>query len=105
MIATFDSLLGTVNRNFDAAAAYGNYPVGLLEQIRTCNSEERALLIRGAEEEDLVNSGLEETMATAFQQIRSVHTANPKIPDLRTAALSPAIDKIARSYLELGIFP
>jgi hypothetical protein len=98
MIATFDSLLGTVNRNFDAAAAYGNYPVGLLEQIRTCNSEERALLIRGAEEEeDLVNSGLEETMATAFQQIRSVHTANPKIPDLRTAALSLAIDKIARS--------
>jgi glutamate dehydrogenase (NAD(P)+) len=66
---------------------------------------ERSLLIRGAGEEDLVNSGLEETMATAFQQIRSVHRANPKIPDLRTAALSLAIDKIARSYLELGIFP
>lgn len=66
---------------------------------------ERALLIRGAEEEDLVNSGLEETMATAFQQIRSVHTANRKIPDLRTAALALAIDKIARSYMELGIFP
>jgi hypothetical protein len=44
-------------------------------------------------------------MATAFQQIRSVHTANPKIPDLRTAALALAIDKIARSYMELGIFP
>ena len=66
---------------------------------------ERALLIRGAEEEDLVNSGLEETMATAFQQIRSVHIANSKIPDLRTAAMALAIDKIARSYMELGIFP
>ena len=66
---------------------------------------ERALLIRGAEEEDLVNSGLEETMATAFRQIRNVHSANPKIPDLRTAAMALAIDKIARSYLELGIFP
>jgi glutamate dehydrogenase (NAD(P)+) len=66
---------------------------------------ERALLIRGAGEEDLVNSGLEETMTTAFQQIRSVHTAKPHIPDLRTAAMSLAIEKIARSYLELGIFP
>ena len=66
---------------------------------------ERALLIRGAEEEDLVNSGLEETMATAFQQIRNVHSANPRIPDLRTAAMALAIEKIARSYLELGIFP
>ena len=68
-------------------------------------ADERALLIRGAEEEDLVNSGLEETMGTAFQQIRSVHVANPKIPDLRTAALALAIDKIARSYMELGFFP
>jgi glutamate dehydrogenase (NAD(P)+) len=66
---------------------------------------ERGLLIRGAEEEDLVNSGLEETMATAFQQIRNEHSANPKMPDLRTAAMALAIDKIARSYLELGIFP
>ena len=31
-------LLDTVNRNFDAAAAHGDYPPGLLEQIKTCNS-------------------------------------------------------------------
>jgi glutamate dehydrogenase (NAD(P)+) len=66
---------------------------------------ERKSLIRGPDEEDLVNSGLEETMSSAFQQIRSAQTANPKIPDLRTAAFICAIDKIARSYLELGIFP
>lgn len=30
--------LETVNRNFDAAGAFGDYPTGLLEQIRTCNS-------------------------------------------------------------------
>jgi glutamate dehydrogenase (NAD(P)+) len=68
-------------------------------------NKERALLIRGADEEDLVNSGLEETMSTAFQQIRSVQAADSRIPDLRTAALVLAIDKIARSYMELGIFP
>ena len=32
------SLLETVNRNLDAAAAYGDYPPGLFEQIKTCNS-------------------------------------------------------------------
>ena len=38
MSTSTGSFLETVNRNFDAAAAYGDYPAGLLEQIRTCNS-------------------------------------------------------------------
>jgi glutamate dehydrogenase (NAD(P)+) len=62
-------------------------------------------LIRGPEEEDLVNSGLEETMSAAFREIRGTQSSNSKIPDLRTAAFVCAIDKIARSYLELGVFP
>ena len=38
-MTTFGSLLETVNRNFDKAAAlHGTYPPGLLEQIKTCNS-------------------------------------------------------------------
>jgi glutamate dehydrogenase (NAD(P)+) len=69
------------------------------------SESERKLLIVGAAEEDLVNSGLEETMSVAFQQIREVHVRNPKVPDLRTAAFISAIDKIAVSYMELGIFP
>jgi glutamate dehydrogenase/leucine dehydrogenase len=35
---TSGNLLETVNRSFDAAAAFGEYPPGLLEQIKTCNS-------------------------------------------------------------------
>ena len=66
---------------------------------------DRKRLIRGPDEEDLVNSGLEETMSTAFRQIRLTQTGNSKIPDLRTAAFVLAIDRISRSYLELGIFP
>jgi glutamate dehydrogenase (NAD(P)+) len=69
------------------------------------SAEDRNRLIQGPEEEDLVSSGLDETMTGAFRQIRGIHTANPKIPDLRTAAFVCAIEKIARSYLELGIFP
>ena len=65
---------------------------------------ERKLLIHGAEEEDIVNSGLEETMSVAWHQIRDVQRKHPKA-DLRTAAYVSAIDKIAVSYLELGIFP
>ena len=59
---------------------------------------------RGASEEDLVNSGLEETMVQAYRQIRETRERHGKI-DLRTAAFVNAIDKIAVCYEELGIFP
>jgi glutamate dehydrogenase (NAD(P)+) len=69
------------------------------------SEQERKAVAHGADEIDLVNSGLEETMAVAYQQIREVWKNNPKIPDLRTAAFVSAIDKVAASYMELGIFP
>jgi glutamate dehydrogenase (NAD(P)+) len=62
------------------------------------------MLVRGAEEEDIVNSGLEDTMSVAYGQIREVQEKYPAA-DLRTAAFISAIDKIAVSYMELGIFP
>jgi glutamate dehydrogenase (NAD(P)+) len=31
--------------------------------------------------------------------------ANPKIPDMRTAAYVVAINKVGTAYAELGIFP
>ncbi len=65
----------------------------------------KKVIIHGAEEEDLVNSGLEETMIIAFNEIRETWKQNPKIRDLRTAAFVNAIDKIATSYMALGIFP
>ncbi len=67
--------------------------------------EERKLITKGADEIDLVNSGLEETMTSAYNQIREILKSNGKIPDLRTAAFLNAIDKIATAYVELGIFP
>ncbi|HEY9167251.1 MAG TPA: Glu/Leu/Phe/Val dehydrogenase [Candidatus Kryptonia bacterium] len=66
---------------------------------------ERKKIARGADEIDLVNSGLEETMTGAYNQIREIKKGNSKIPDLRTAAFIDAIDKIATSYVDLGIFP
>jgi glutamate dehydrogenase (NAD(P)+) len=57
----------------------------------------------GASEEDLVNSGLEDTMAFAYEEIRAIR--KEKGIDMRTAAFVSAINKIATSYEQMGIFP
>jgi glutamate dehydrogenase (NAD(P)+) len=67
--------------------------------------EELLTMTRGADEKDLVNSGLEETMINAYHQIREVRQRLGAGVDLRTAAFVSAIDKIALSYRDLGIFP
>ena len=66
---------------------------------------ERTMIERGADEIDLVYSGLEETMISATREILEVWDANPEIPDMRTAAFIVAINKVGTAYTELGIFP
>ena len=86
--------------------AYGR----LLEAVedvtgRRFSREEIERVTRGASEEDLVNSGLEETMVGAYHPIRAVWKQHGRRADLRTAAMIVAIDKVAQSYAQLGIFP
>jgi glutamate dehydrogenase (NAD(P)+) len=69
------------------------------------SDDERKLLIHGSDEQDIVNSGLEETMVVAYHAIRDAHKQNPALGDLRAGAFRTAIDKIARSYMELGVYP
>ena len=59
---------------------------------------------RGADEIDLVNSGLEETMIKAYHEIREIKQRHDGI-DLRTASMISAIDKIASVYKHRGLFP
>jgi len=66
--------------------------------------EEKRKLSHGPDEVDLVNSGLEDTMILAYNEIREI-MKQKKTPDLRTAAFISAINKVATSYMELGIFP
>lgn len=63
----------------------------------------KAGLTRGADELDLVRSGLDDTMRQAYNEIREVYLSRRDVPDLRTAAYVLAIDKIARSYRETGV--
>ncbi len=72
---------------------------------KSLDAKSRSIILHGADEEDLVNSGLEETMIHAYNEIRDTWTKKKKIPDLRTAAFVVAINKIADSYIALGIFP
>jgi glutamate dehydrogenase (NAD(P)+) len=69
------------------------------------DARSKSIILQGAGEEDLVNSGLEETMIHAYNEIRDTWKKSKKIPDLRTAAFVVAINKIADSYIALGIFP
>lgn len=66
-------------------------------------SEARMRAAASAGEEDLVNSGLEETMISAYAELRAIQS--DRGVDLRTAAFINAIGKIARAYIERGIFP
>jgi glutamate dehydrogenase (NAD(P)+) len=44
-------------------------------------------------------------MQNAYREIRAALEADPRLGDLRTAAYAVAIQKVARSYMELGVFP
>jgi glutamate dehydrogenase (NAD(P)+) len=81
--------------------------LGQIEELsgRQVNDKERKFIMHGPEEQDLVHSGLEETMITATREIMDIWKKDPSIPDMRTAAYISAINKVATSYAELGIFP
>ncbi len=68
------------------------------------SAAERKVLTFGADEVDLVRSGLEETMITAYNGIRNTRKRK-FIKDLRTAAFVYAIEKIGSDYTALGIWP
>ena len=56
----------------------------------------------GANEIDLVRSGLDDTMRKALQEMRAVRGEKDGVSDLRTAAYLVAIEKIAESYRVRG---
>jgi len=72
---------------------------------KTISDREREFLTRGGTEVELVNSGLEDTMITAYQQIRETFKQHPDIKDVRTAAFVCSLKKIASDYVSMGIFP
>ena len=72
---------------------------------KVIGTKERRVIARGADEVDLVRSGLEETMITSYYQIRETKSRRKKLPDYRSAAFATALNKIASDYMNMGVFP
>jgi glutamate dehydrogenase (NAD(P)+) len=51
-----------------------------------------------------VDSGLEETMITAYAELTAIREEHD-LTDLRTASFISAINKIGIMYEQMGIFP
>lgn len=96
---------GRMEKRYDEFS-HGNF-VDIIEKLTRnhLTPQQKDLVIKGASEVDLVNSGLEDTMITAYHKIRETWKRNPKIDSFRTAAFVVAIEKISESYMNLGIFP
>ena len=62
-------------------------------------------LCQGPNELDFVRSGLDDSMREAFQQIRDRYWSHDKIESYRIAAMAIAIEKIALSFQERGVYP
>lgn len=79
--------------------------LNVIENIsdRQFTEAEMSKLAQGADEYDLVDSGLEETMITAYKQLNDLRKKHDI--DLRTAAFLSAIEKVGIMYEQMGIFP
>ena len=68
-------------------------------------AKHRLMIVKGASEMELVNSGLEDTMIHSYREIRETLLIKPDVKTLRIAAFVNSIEKIAVSYMNLGIWP
>ncbi len=94
---------GRLERRFDELK--GQKIVDVLEVMfeKKIPPDMREGLLTAAKEIDLVRSGLDETMRTAFQEMRDIKESRKEISDFRTSAYVVAIQKIAKSHIEMGI--
>ncbi|MCH7924141.1 MAG: Glu/Leu/Phe/Val dehydrogenase [Planctomycetes bacterium] len=93
---------GRLGRRFDELR--GRNTIEALEQMmeRPVPATLQEKLVHGADELDLVRSGLDDTMRLAYQEIREIKQSRENVRDLRTAAFAVAVEKIAVSYMEMG---
>lgn len=95
---------GRMDRRYDE-----NANVNVMNMIEASTGvklspEQRSIVAKGASELELVNSGLEDTMVRSYHEIRDLKMTK-NIDSLRTAAFVAAVDKIAISYMNMGIWP
>jgi glutamate dehydrogenase (NAD(P)+) len=95
---------GRMQRRYDESR--GHDLSRTIEEItgKSLTDSMKSRMVRGASEIDLVRSGLSDSMRHALQEIIKIKETNDKVDDYRTAAYVIAIEKIARSYLDIGVY-
>ena len=96
---------GRLNKRFELNANYNLVAAIETYTGKTVSERDRAVLVTGPNEIDLVRSGLEETMISAYHAIREKWVQNPQIVDMRSAAFVVAIKKVGSDYENMGVFP
>ena len=96
---------GRMERRFQEGANL-NF-IGMIEQQtgKKLKKAEIEGLVKGADEIDLVRSGLEDTMMYSYESIHEIWKRHKKMDSFRTASFVNALGKIGDAYLEMGIFP
>ncbi|WP_204114870.1 Glu/Leu/Phe/Val family dehydrogenase [Shimia biformata] len=69
----------------------------------TLSPEFKQKYLRGADELELVRSGLDDTMRISYQSMRDIWHDRADVEDLRTAAYLASITKVAASYRAKGL--
>jgi glutamate dehydrogenase (NAD(P)+) len=70
---------------------------------RPVSADFRQRYLQGADELELVRSGLDDTMRIAYQAMREVWHARHDVPDLRIAGFILGIDRVAQTYQAKGL--
>ena len=97
--------LGRMDRRRQAASEMRILSAIEMATGKKFSEADRQSLVKVTDELAIVNSGLEDTMIVAYQEIREALRREPEVEDLRTAAFVTAINKVAILCEELGIFP
>jgi glutamate dehydrogenase (NAD(P)+) len=94
--------MGRLNKRYEGHR--GEAIVSAIQQIsdKKLPQDIINLLVHGANEEDIVLSGLEDTMRMTFQDMLEIKDQH-NLSNYRISAYAIALEKIEKSYLELGI--
>lgn len=95
---------GRMERRFDEMR--GQHLISAMEALTQNDVPEwmRNEIVRGADELDLVRSGLDDTMRNSYRELSQTREIHDQIKDFRTAAYVVAVNKIARSYFDIGVY-
>ena len=94
--------MGRLNKRYEEHR--GEAILKAIKQISTNKLPKELIdqLVHGANEDDIIASGLEDTMRVSFQEILEMKSSY-NLDNYRMAAYAIALKKIEKSYLELGI--